>query len=236
MTSLDAIVDKKLRALFDCHLEEVLAELPQSVHALLAEVPLHVEDYPSQLVIKELGLTEDSNLCGVYSGVPLDQRTIDDRVENNYLDFAETLLEDYNPKAALAGVLKVAFESEFSSDHYTEIRAIKGFPREGNRRDRRDRQGREGREGRRGRRDGHSFVDGKGQSRLFIAKGKVDNMTPPKLVEYIEKQSRVKGRFIQGVEIYKSFSFVNVSFNDAETIIRAFKSQGQRSIVERAKA
>ncbi len=164
------------------------------------------------------------------------QRTIDDRVENNYLDFAETLLEDYNPKAALAGVLKVAFESEFSSDHYTEIRAIKGFPREGNRRDRRDRQGREGREGRRGRRDGHSFVDGKGQSRLFIAKGKVDNMTPPKLVEYIEKQSRVKGRFIQGVEIYKSFSFVNVSFNDAETIIRAFKSQGQRSIVERAKA
>lgn len=79
MTSVDAIVDKKLRDLFDCHLEEVLVKLPPSVHALLAEVPLHVEDYPSQQVIEELGLTKESNLCGVYSGVPLDQRTIDDR-------------------------------------------------------------------------------------------------------------------------------------------------------------
>ena len=72
-------MDTKLRDLFDCHLEEVLSELPQSVHALLEKVPLHVEDYPSQQVIKELGLTADSNLCGVYSGVPLDQRTIEDR-------------------------------------------------------------------------------------------------------------------------------------------------------------
>ena len=72
-------MDAKLRDLFDCHLEEVLSELPQSVHALLEKVPLHVEDYPSQQVINELGLTEESNLCGVYSGVPLDQRTIEDR-------------------------------------------------------------------------------------------------------------------------------------------------------------
>ena len=72
-------MDAKLRDLFDCHLEEVLSELPQVVHALLEKVPLHVEDYPSQQVINELGLTEDSNLCGVYSGVSLDQRTIEDR-------------------------------------------------------------------------------------------------------------------------------------------------------------
>ena len=56
-----------------------MSELPQSVHALLEKVPLHVEDYPSQQVINELGLTEDSNLCGLYSGVPLDQRTLEDR-------------------------------------------------------------------------------------------------------------------------------------------------------------
>lgn len=78
-SNLDSCVDTKLRDLFDCHLEEVLAELPKSVHGLLAEVPLHVEDYPSQQVIHELGLTAESNLCGMYSGVPLDQRTIDDR-------------------------------------------------------------------------------------------------------------------------------------------------------------
>ena len=72
-------MDSKLRELFDCHLEEVLAQLPQSVHVLLTEVPLHVEDYPSQQVLHELGLTAESNLCGVYSGVPLDQRTVDDR-------------------------------------------------------------------------------------------------------------------------------------------------------------
>lgn len=72
-------MDAKLRDLFDQHLEEVLVKLPQSVHDLLAEVPLHVEDYPSKEVLRELGLTEEANLCGVYSGVPLDQRMIDDR-------------------------------------------------------------------------------------------------------------------------------------------------------------
>ena len=72
-------MDAKLRDLFDQHLEEVLVKLPQSVHDLLTEVPLHVEDYPSQDVLSALGLPEDANLCGVYNGIPLDQRVIDDR-------------------------------------------------------------------------------------------------------------------------------------------------------------
>ena len=53
---------------------------------------------------------------------------------------------------------------------------------------------------------------------------------------YIEKKSHVPGNKIQGVEIYDKFSFVNVSFKDAESIIRAFKSPNQkRSIVELAR-
>jgi predicted Zn-dependent protease with MMP-like domain len=70
-------VDVKLRNLFDSHLEQVLAGMPQRVHDLLAEVPLHVEDYPSQQVLQDLGLSRCANLCGVYTGVPLDQRVTD---------------------------------------------------------------------------------------------------------------------------------------------------------------
>jgi len=159
------------------------------------------------------------------------EKTIEESVENDYIDFAEALLDTYNPKEALAGVLKVAFESEFSEEGYTEIRAA--GPSRGERRQRgprdRDRRG--------GKRDGKGFVDTKGQARLFIAKGRIDNMTPPKLVALIEKTSRVHGKRVQGVDIYDKFSFVNVSFKDAEAIIQAFRSSGgkKRSIVSMAK-
>ena len=43
------------------------------------------------------------------------------------------------------------------------------------------------------------------------------------------------GKPIQGVEVYDKFSFLNVSYQDAETIIKAFKSGSQRSVVDLAR-
>jgi ATP-dependent RNA helicase DeaD len=80
-------------------------------------------------------------------------------------------------------------------------------------------------------------VDKAGQTRLFVAKGRADDMTPRKLVAYIEKQSNVYGRKIQDVQILDNFSFISVEFKDAEKILNAFrtsKSQG-RSLVTMAK-
>jgi ATP-dependent RNA helicase DeaD len=199
------------------------------------------------------------------------QETIENTVENEYIDFAEKLLETQNPKEALAGVIKVAFESEFSKESYTEIRKAgrndgrdrdrggRDRDRGGRDRDRRgndrdfgrgrdrerggDRGGRDrdfggrDRNSRRGGDDSRGFADTKGQTRLFIAKGKMDRMGAKDLVDYIEKESRVHGKNIQGVEVYDKFSFVNVPFKEAEAIIDAFKTAGRnnRPMVERAK-
>ena len=184
------------------------------------------------------------------------QKSIEGTVDNKYIDMAEALLANYSPKEAIAGVLKVAFEAEFSEDKYTDIRPSRpqdnrfdrggrsdrgGRPDRGGRSDRGPRHDRGGnsdrprRDSSRGKYGGKEFVDGTGQSRLFIAKGKLDQMDPQKLVSYIEEKSQVRGNSIQGVEIYDKFSFVNVSFSDAETILSAFKTGGKRSIVERAK-
>ncbi|NQY74040.1 MAG: DEAD/DEAH box helicase [Candidatus Margulisbacteria bacterium] len=173
------------------------------------------------------------------------QKTIEDNIDAEYLDFSEELLATFNPKEALAGVLKCAFEKQLSEDRYTEISKSnrsydnKKGKRDGHRGGQRDGHRGGQRDGHRGghQKSGHGFVDTKGQARLFIAKGKMDDMTPRKLVDYIEKQSRVHGKRLQGVEIYDKFSFANVSFKDAEAIIEAFKSSGRnnRSVVELAK-
>lgn len=171
-------------------------------------------------------------------------KSIESTVDNEYIDLAQDLLATYNPKEALAGVLKLAFESEFSPENYTEIRESSSRSRDRDYDDSRDRRGRKergsrdrDRQDRRGfdrgdRRSGGGFVDTQGQARLFIAKGKLDNMTPKKLVDFIENQSRVSARKLQGVEVFDKFSFVNVAFKDAEVILQAFKEPGQgRSLV-----
>lgn len=62
---------------FDELLEEVLAELPETVTRLLDEIPLIVEDYPSQKVIQDMGLRHRGELCGLYSGIPLIERSVE---------------------------------------------------------------------------------------------------------------------------------------------------------------
>jgi predicted Zn-dependent protease with MMP-like domain len=79
-------LNARLRERFDRLLESVLAELPQSIHALLEETPLVVEDYPSDEVMDEMGLEFIDELCGLYTGVPLSEpesrahRILPDRV------------------------------------------------------------------------------------------------------------------------------------------------------------
>ena len=44
------------RERFDKLFEEVLASLPEGVHALIEEVPLVLEDRPSRQLLRELGI------------------------------------------------------------------------------------------------------------------------------------------------------------------------------------
>jgi predicted Zn-dependent protease with MMP-like domain len=70
-------MDTSTRDMFDGHLEQVLRELPPRVHELLRDVPLIVEDYPSRELRRSLKLRRRDSLCGLYTGVPLGHRSIE---------------------------------------------------------------------------------------------------------------------------------------------------------------
>lgn len=81
-------------------------------------------------------------------------------------------------------------------------------------------------------------IDIKGTARLFVAKGKIDNMNPRKLVDMIKEISKVQPNKIQNVAIFDKFSFITVPFKEAEVILNAFKKKKgkkQKPLVERAK-
>jgi predicted Zn-dependent protease with MMP-like domain len=67
----------ELRELFDSQLELVLPELPQQVRDFMEDVPLVVEDYPSREVMRRMRVRNRSHLCGLYTGIPLIQRSVD---------------------------------------------------------------------------------------------------------------------------------------------------------------
>jgi len=66
------------RSRFDALLESILGDLPESIRELLEETPLVVEDAPSESLLLEVGLDPDEDdLCGLHSGVPLTERSVD---------------------------------------------------------------------------------------------------------------------------------------------------------------
>jgi predicted Zn-dependent protease with MMP-like domain len=65
------------RKRFDDQVDKVLAELPPQVRELLDRVPLHVEDHPSEDVMIDRGVEYLDDLCGLYTGIPLTQRSIE---------------------------------------------------------------------------------------------------------------------------------------------------------------
>ena len=70
-------MDAALRDYFDQQLEAVLETLPQQVHDLLDQVPLYVEDHPSDKVLRKMKIRRRENLCGLYTGIPLTERRVD---------------------------------------------------------------------------------------------------------------------------------------------------------------
>jgi predicted Zn-dependent protease with MMP-like domain len=68
----------QLREIFDEQLEQVLPELPQQVREFMEKVPLVVEDYPSPEMMRRVGVRHRSALCGLYTGIPLNRRSIND--------------------------------------------------------------------------------------------------------------------------------------------------------------
>lgn len=64
------------RDYFDEQLDRVMAKMPPQVHALLDKVPMFVEDYPSTEVMRQMGIRHRQQLCGLYTGIPLTNRSV----------------------------------------------------------------------------------------------------------------------------------------------------------------
>ena len=62
---------------FDEQVDKVLAKMAPLIHELLERVPLHVEDHPSEEVMLDRGVEYLDDLCGLYTGIPLTQRSIE---------------------------------------------------------------------------------------------------------------------------------------------------------------
>jgi predicted Zn-dependent protease with MMP-like domain len=58
-------------------LELVLAAMPPSIHELLEKIPLHVEDYPSEDVMEEKGIAYPEELCGLFTGVAITEKSVE---------------------------------------------------------------------------------------------------------------------------------------------------------------
>lgn len=65
------------RERFDALLEEALDQLPEHIHKLLEVTPVIVEDSPPDHILKELGVDDPTELCGLHTGIALTERSVE---------------------------------------------------------------------------------------------------------------------------------------------------------------
>jgi len=71
------MLTQRERDQFDALVEKVLDELPDPIRDRLEEVPLIVEDTVDPGLMDELALEHPHQLCGLHSGVPLTDRSVE---------------------------------------------------------------------------------------------------------------------------------------------------------------
>jgi len=134
-----------------------------------------------------------------------------EEVDANYYNWAKRLLENSNTTEVLAKILNYSFDDKLNPGLYNEIKEFSGRNKK---------------------------IELEGKSRLFVAMGKKDKITPAKLVKYVFENTGVNKSDIDQVEVYNEFSFITVPFKEAKTILGIFqkKSGKGRSLVVKARA
>src|SRR5829696_7381813 len=73
----DSLAYHVSKARFGELVERALAELPEQFAAHLDEVPIEIRDRPTPRQLKRVGLKKDRLLLGLYDGVPLTLRSVE---------------------------------------------------------------------------------------------------------------------------------------------------------------
>jgi len=133
-----------------------------------------------------------------------------EEIDNTYYNWAKKLLDNNNPTQMLAKLLNYSFDDKLNPGLYNEIKDFSGKNRK---------------------------IEMEGRTRLFVALGKKDEISPSKLVKFITKNTGVRDSVIDQVGVYDNFSFITVPFKEAEIILNVFqkKSGNKKSLIVKAK-
>lgn len=125
----------ELRELFDAHLGCVVRELPAQVRSLMNEVPLMVEDYPSNHVMRATGIRHRGELCGLYTGIPITEQSVEQwgvpspivtLFRQGILDQARTASGAIDP-AELREQMRITILHEYGHHHGLDEDELRGL-------------------------------------------------------------------------------------------------------------
>ena len=127
----------------------------------------------------------------------------------NILKLATKLIEENDPADVLTSVLKYFLKDELKAKKYDEIKSQRSNEGEAN----------------------------DNEVRLFVAKGKRDNMSKEDLEEYICEHSGIKSNAFIDTFMLDEFSFVTVENQDAAAILAGFRkiTNDGRPVITKAK-
>jgi len=133
-----------------------------------------------------------------------------EEIDDTYYNWAKKLLNNNNQTQILAKLLNYCFDDKLNPGLYKEIKDLSGKNRK---------------------------IEMEGRTRLFVALGKEDKISPNKLVKFIIQNTGVGNSVIDQVEVYNNFSFITVPFKEAEIILGVFqkKSGNRKSLVVKAR-
>ena len=134
---------------------------------------------------------------------------LEEDIDSKYYSWAKQLIGGNKPTDVIAALLSYSFEEDLNPATYGKIKEFSGSG---------------------------SSVDGQGTTRLFVARGRKDTMTPGKMIEMIRSRVSINPKQIRDILVMDSFSFINVPFDKAEEIIGSFKEDGKRPLITPAKA
>ncbi len=134
---------------------------------------------------------------------------IDSGEYQEYVDMAHELIDEgTTPERIVAALLKYTFKDELKEGAYREISESSS-----------------------------NSVDSKGTARLFVALGREQNYNPAMLAKFLEEEGGINQRAIKDIKVYDKFSFITVSFVEAEQLLAVFSKNksGRKPLVTKAK-
>lgn len=161
---------------------------------------------------------------------------IDNHQFEDNIDLAKELLKLDKSEIIVSSLIKLTLNERFSADRYWKISPVRWRWDRFDRSDRWDRFDRNSRDRNRWSRR-NEWMDDEWNVRLFIALWKSKWMNPRKLIDHISDWSWVPQRNIDDLQLLNDFSFITVSPNDADKIIRAFNKKWDwgKPLISRAK-